>query len=179
MWRLMEGFVDLLDAWVDKGTAPPPTKSDWMELGDADRNGVNENEAIATPEVACPLGVYHPFPPGRGRDGGGTTAWVPFDGKGEEPFDGRFERGDGPPHLELTPFVDMNRNGFRDFRETVTQAWRRLGLLKPAEHLTRARYVECTQSAVARLRKDGFISEKVGAYYLEQARSGAWAEWVR
>lgn len=49
--RLKEGFVDLLDAWVDKGTPAPPIKSDWMELGGADKDGVNENEAIAAPEL--------------------------------------------------------------------------------------------------------------------------------
>ena len=37
MSKLMERFIDMLDAWVDKGVAPPPTRSDWTVLGDVDR----------------------------------------------------------------------------------------------------------------------------------------------
>ena len=61
--RLMDALIDRLDDWVEKGIAPPPTKTDWLELGDVDGDGVNENEAIALPEVACPLGLYYPHPP--------------------------------------------------------------------------------------------------------------------
>src|SRR5262249_22043002 len=53
-------MFDMLDAWVDKGTPPPPTRSDWKELGDADRDGVIENPGLSLPEIACPLGVYYP-----------------------------------------------------------------------------------------------------------------------
>src|SRR5467141_2272995 len=59
---LVASFLDILDRWVEKGEAPPPTRSDLLELGDADRDNVNENPAIALPEVACPLGVYYTFP---------------------------------------------------------------------------------------------------------------------
>src|SRR5205823_13505526 len=31
--KLMDRFIDMLDAWVDKGTAPPPTHSDDPSLG--------------------------------------------------------------------------------------------------------------------------------------------------
>jgi len=177
LWRLMEGFIDLLDAWVDRGVAPPPTRSDWAELGDVDRDGLVENDALALPEVACPLGVYYPFPPPSGRPG--LTGFVPFDVRGEEPFDGRSSRREGEPHVGLGTFVDMNRNGFRDYRESVTQAWRRLGLLKPAESFSRARYVGCVLGVVTRLTGERFISEKIGRFYVEQARSGPWPEWVR
>ena len=59
----MDALIDRLDDWVEKGIAPPPTKTDWLELGDVDGDGINENEAIALPEVACPLGLYYPHPP--------------------------------------------------------------------------------------------------------------------
>lgn len=38
--NLMDGFIDLLDNWVERGVAPPPTMSSWRELGDADKDDV-------------------------------------------------------------------------------------------------------------------------------------------
>jgi hypothetical protein len=146
--RMMERFVDLLDAWVERGAAPPPTRSDWPELG-------VENPALAFPEVACPLGVYYSYP----ESTSGATAFAAFDGRGIEPLDGK------------KVFVDMNRNGVWDYRETATDAWRRLGLLQKAETLTTDRYVACVQRAAESLRKDGFFSDATAAGYVERARA--------
>ena len=151
--QMMERFVDLLDGWVEKGAAPPPTRSDWPELGDADRDGVLENPALAFPEVACPLGVYYSYP----ESTSGTTAFAAFTGKGIEPLDAK------------KVFVDMNRNGVWDYRETPTEAWRRLGLLQKNETLTRERYVACVRRAADQLRRDGFFSDKTAASYIDRA----------
>jgi len=70
-------------------------------------------------------------------------------------------------------FVDMNKNGRRDKRETVTQAWRRRGLLKAGETFSRAKYVECVQSTAAKLRKENLITEKVANLYVEDAKKEA------
>lgn len=155
--RMMDRFIDMLDAWVDRGAAPPPSRSDLPDIGDADRDGIVEHPALAMPEVACPLGVYAQYPPSGG--GAGTTFFVPFTGEGLEPLDGR------------RVFVDMNGNGVWDFRETPTQAWRRLGLLQKSEELTRDKYVACVQAAAETLRKDGFFSDKTAAWYIDQAKS--------
>jgi hypothetical protein len=158
--RMMDRFVDMLDAWVDRGVAPPPTRSDWAELGDADGDGTIEHAALAFPEVACPLGVYHQYPPSTGASGTGSTTFAPFTGAPAlEPLDGR------------RVFVDMNRNGVWDFRETPTEAWRRLGLLAKGEELTRDRYSACVQSAAEQLRKDGFFSERTALWYVTQAKT--------
>ncbi len=157
--KMMDRFIDMLDAWVDKGVAPPPTRSDWAELGDADRDGRIEHPALAFPEVACPLGVYFQYPPSGGADGVGSTFFAAFTGTGLEPLDGR----------QL--FADMNRNGVWDFRETPTQAWRRLGLLRTEEELTPEKYAACVQAAAAALRKDGFFSEKTAERYAQQAKT--------
>jgi hypothetical protein len=179
MWRLMEGFVDMLDAWVDHGITPPPTRADWAELGDSNRDGVNENTAIQLPEVACPLGVYYPFPPPQGNVG--YTAFAAFDGTGEEPFDGRAikKAENNYPHIAVATFADMNLNGFRDFRETVSQAWHRLGLLRPNQKINKERYVRCIENSVNQLTSQRFISEKVGKYYIDQARSTDLPDWVK
>ena len=153
--KMMERFVDLLDAWVERGVAPPPTRSDWAELGDADRDGTIENPALAFPEVACPLGVYYSYP----ESTSGTTAFAAFTGKALEPLDAK------------KVFVDMNRNGVWDYRETPTEAWRRLGLLRPSETLTSERYVACVQRAAEQLRNDGFFSAATAASYIERARA--------
>jgi hypothetical protein len=147
--RIEDGIYDLLDNWVDKGVAPPPTRSDVKELGLG-------GEALDPPENACPLGQYYPFP--HAHTQGSVTGFAPYDGKSLEPLDGR------------GVFVDMNKSGVRDRVETVTEAWRRLGLLKPGESFSREKYVGCYQSATAKLRKENFITEKVEAKYLEDAQ---------
>ena len=63
----------------------------------------------------------------------------------------------------------MNQNGYRDFRETVTQAWLRLGLLKPGEKFNREKYTACVQEAVESVKREGFITSKTGDFYLKQA----------
>jgi hypothetical protein len=153
--KAMDRFIDMVDAWADKGAAPPPTHSDWAELGDANRDGVVEYPALAFPEIACPLGVYFSYP----ESTSGTTSFAAFTGDGLEPLDGK------------KVFVDLNRNGVWDYRETPTQAWRRLGLLQKTEDLTREKYTACVQSAAERLRSEGFFSEKTAAWYIEQAKT--------
>jgi hypothetical protein len=152
MSKLMDRFIDMLDAWVEKGAAPPATRSDWAELGDANRDGTIENPGIAFPEVACPLGVYFPHP----NSTSGSTSFAAFTGnKDLEPLDGN------------KVFVDMNRNGIWDFRETPEDAWRRLGLLQKGESLTREKYVACVRDAAERLRKDGFFSDRSAQFYVD------------
>ncbi|HVL69732.1 MAG TPA: alpha/beta hydrolase domain-containing protein [Vicinamibacterales bacterium] len=155
MSRLMDRFIDLLDAWADTGKAPPETRSDWAVLGDADGDGVIEHPALAFPDVACPLGVYYPYPNTRS----GTTAFAPFTGEGLEPLDAE------------NVFADMNRNGIWDLRETPTQAWQRLGLLRRGETLTREAYTSCVTQAADRLVQDGFFSPATAAWYVEQAKT--------
>jgi hypothetical protein len=65
----------------------------------------------------------------------------------------------------------MNRNGVWDYRETPTQAWRRMGLLQRTETLTREKYVACVQSAADLLRKEGFISATTAEGYASRARA--------
>src|SRR5262249_14350038 len=153
--KVMDRFIDMIDAWADRASAPPPTHSDWPELGDVNHDGTIEYPALAFPEIACPLGVYFPYP----ESTSGTTSFPAFTGEGLEPLDGR------------KVFVDMNRKGVWDGRETPTQAWRRLGLLQESEELTRDKYVACVQRAAERLRREGFFSDKTAAAYVEQART--------
>lgn len=154
-----DSLLDRLDAWVEKDVSPPPTKSDLMELAGANKDGVIKNPAIALPEVACPLGVYYIFPPGvdPGRRGGQETAFARFDGVNLEPLDARGQ------------FVDMNGNGVRDKRETVTQAWQRLGLLKAGQKLTQALYAGCVKAAASRLVNEGLLPKRAGEHYIEKA----------
>jgi len=151
--KAMDRFIDLLDAWVDKGTAPPPTHSDDPTVGGTRADGSVERPALAFPELACPLGVYYGYP----GSTAGATAFAAFTGTGIEPLDGN------------DVFVDMNGNGVWDYRETPTQAWRRLGLLKADEALTREKYVACVTGAANRLRDEGFFSGKTAAAYAQQA----------
>ncbi len=155
--RIIDALIDVLDNWVEKDIAPPPSKSDWFELGDVDGDGVIENEAIALPEVACPMGLYYQYPPSRGEGGIGWTGFASFDGQSLEPLDGR------------GVFVDMNLNRYLDHRESVDQAWHRLGLLKPGEKFSRSKYQACVEGAVDKLRQEKLITERVAARYIQQA----------
>jgi len=155
--RIMDALIDVLDNWVERDIAPPPSKSDWFELGDLDGDGVIENEAIALPEVACPLGLYYQYPPGRGESGISRTGFASFDGQSLEPLDGR------------GVFVDMNLNRYLDHRESVDQAWHRLGLLKPGETFSRSRYQACVEAAVDKLKQEKLITERVATHYIQQA----------
>jgi hypothetical protein len=147
-------MFDVLDAWVDKGVTPPPTRSDWEELGDTDRDGAIENAGLGLPEVACPLGVYYST-----TSTSGSILFAPFTGTGLEPLD------------QNKVFVDMNRNGVWDYRESPARAWRRLGLLQPKEELTRDKYVGCIQAAAEKLKQDGFFTEKTVAGYVARAKT--------
>ena len=162
---LFDALIDRLDLWVEKDVPPPPTMSDFAELGGRNSEGTIKNPAVALPEVACPLGVYYVFPvyyallPGldAARRGGQETAFAVFDGTNMEPLDSR------------GVFVDMNGDGVPDKRETVSQAWRRLGLLKSGQKLTQAVYSSCVNTAASKLVKEGLLPKKVGEYYVEQA----------
>jgi hypothetical protein len=151
--RLMDAAIDLLDNWVEKGVAPPPSRSDVPGIAAL-------TDGIALPEIACPLGEYYAFPQLRGVDGGvGSTGFAPYDGKSLEPLNGQLM------------LVDMNKDGKRNVRESVTEAWRRIGLLKSGETFSRDKYVACVQSAIAKLRKDSFLTEKSANAYVEEARA--------
>jgi hypothetical protein len=153
--KAMDRFIDLLDAWVDKGTAPPPTHSDDPTLGGTNADGAIAHPALALPEIACPLGVYYGYP----GSTAGTTAFAAYTGTGIEPLDAN------------DVFVDMNRNGVWDYRESPTQAWTRLGLLNRGETLTRERYVSCVEKAASHLRDERFVSAKTVAAYTDKAKT--------
>jgi len=151
---LMEGAINLLDAWVADGVAPL-SRSDYPPIGDVNSDGAIDNPAISYPEVACPLGVFYPYP----RSGSGATSWAAFTGKGIEPRD------------EHGVFVDMNGNGLWDFRETPAEAWHRLGLLEHGEELTQHRYVDCVGDAAATLADAGLFDPETVAEYVRRAQS--------
>lgn len=157
---IFDALTDRMDAWVEKDVPPPATKTDMVEPGAANKNGNGKSSAVALPEVACPLGVYYIFPPALdpGRRGGQETAFAAFDGTNMEPLDSR------------GVFVDMNGDGVRDKRETVSQAWQRLGLLKPGHKLTQAAYASCVNAATSKLVKEGLLPKKVGEFYAERAK---------
>ena len=172
--RFTDAVFDLLDNWVDKGIAPPASRADapFKETPYTSRGGwayprekpnvagPGTSEGIEMPETACPLGVYYAWPAWHNSwSGEGLTGFAAFDGKSMEPFDGDVR------------FVDMNFDGKRDKRETVTEAWRRLGLLKPNETFNQDRYVACVQAAVAKLQKDKFITDKFAQEYIQEAKT--------
>ena len=166
---LMEGFIDLLDNWVENGVAPPPNRSEWRVLGDPNGDNVVENPAIDMPEVACPLGMFHIYENGSAS---GSTGFTYFSGVGLEPLDGRGEFRSNPDTVNVAAgFVDLNRNQYRDFVETVGEAWQRIGLLKPNEPFTRDKYVACVEQTAKGLVDQKFFMPRTLNIYKERART--------
>ncbi len=169
--RLMDGFMDILDAWVENGTKPPDTKSDWTVLSPPDKDGLRKNAALRMPEIACPTGVYYQFPPSAGLSGQGITGFASFTGNGLEPLDGRgpVKEPNSSSDNYYFGFVDMNRNATRDAVESMTEAWQRLGLISPDSKFSRSAYTACVQKSVNALAKEKFISPKTVKLYMDQA----------
>ena len=87
---------------------------------------------------------------------------------GKQPLVARF--GGIPLKRQKNAFIDMNRNGIWDRRESVPEAWRRLGLLRPGQGFTREVYVACVTAAANKLQQDGFFSAATARRYGELAR---------
>jgi hypothetical protein len=163
--NLMEGFIQILDAWADKGIAPPPDHADYAELGDVDQDNIIENGPLQLPDIACPLGVHHIWSTPRGSQS--STGFTAFSGKGLEPIDRRGRVG--KDIFSFYNYVDMNNNTYRDHIETMTEAWKRLGLIKPSETFSRAAFQSCVQASADKLLKDRFLTPKVAKWYVDQA----------
>jgi hypothetical protein len=151
---IMDALVDRLDQWVVSSKEPPPSRAEIPLLG-------GKSESVALPEIACPLGVYHIFPEvlGDSLRGSQETAFAAFDGVNPEPLDAKGR------------LVDMNGNGVRDQRDSVEQAWRRLGLLKANESFSRVKYVACVTQAATALAKEGLLPARLVNHYVRKAQS--------
>jgi hypothetical protein len=185
---IMDALIGRLDAWVEKNEAPPPSRSDWDYLrverlalapgmpsgiaksrwlgmadaggkrgagSDGDNSGRFER-CRRTARNCVPSRRLPRLPAERGCPWCGHHVICAIRRAESEPIDGR------------GVLVDMNSNGSRDGRETVTQAWRRLGLLKSDEGFNRSKYVECVRAAVSGLKSDGLVTEKAANAYIEQ-----------
>ena len=180
---VFDALIDTLDQWVEKGVEPSPTRSGIPMLGDADGNGGIENSAVQLPEVACPIGVFIEYAEGTPRPG--RTTFVPYLKEPHQVINADAEdlpSGFDPDWLEPLDargyMVDMNKNGARDTRESITQAWQRrmregekYGGLAAGEILTHLRYVECVSQVTADLVKENLLSEMARTFYIRNARN--------
>lgn len=174
-------IIDVLDKWVEAGIEPPPTRSDAYDLGDINKDGLNENPAIELPEIACPLGVYYEFAEGLKNPGQtGFAAYLrePHQAlnSNTEPIPADYDKAWLEPLDSRGYFLDMNKNGVRDTRDSIAQAWRRrmaggekYGTLGFNETLTHARYVSCVTAVATDLAKQHLLSEVAPADYIKKA----------
>ncbi|HLH24264.1 MAG TPA: alpha/beta hydrolase domain-containing protein [Chloroflexota bacterium] len=158
---LIYALAERLDAWVERGEAPPASKADAPGF----------DPALALPEVACPLGEYYAGPAGfSGNAAAQRTAFAAYDGASLEPV-----------NADTGAFIDMNDNRLQDLRETVDAAWQRLGLLPAGQPFTPERYATCLSAAASDLVAEGLLPSWASVWYPSQAaalleRSGArWA----
>ncbi|MEE2840292.1 MAG: alpha/beta hydrolase domain-containing protein [Acidobacteriota bacterium] len=178
---VFDALIVALDQWVEKGVEPSPTRSGSPLLGDVDGDGSIENSAVELPEVACPIGVFIEYAEAAPRPG--RTTFVPYLRQPRHIINADAEdlpAGFDPEWLEPLDargyMVDMNQNGARDTRESITQAWQRrmregerYGTLASRETLTHAHYVECVSRVTGDLVKENLLSEMARTYYLRNA----------
>ena len=89
-----------------------------------------------------------------------------------EPLDGRGEFRSSMDTVNVSHgFVDMNGNNYRDFVETATEAWQRVGLLKPNEAFNRERFVQCVRESSTKLVEEKFFMPRTLDNYLQKART--------
>jgi len=173
---VFDALIDVLDLWVDQGVEPPPTKTD-PHKSDPSSPKAGETTSIRLPEIACPTGIYYEFPAGARRVGvTGFQAYLDdfpptprtdpsdFDEELLEPMDRR-----GYP-------VDMNHNGIRDRRETLTEAWKRrrkegkkYGTLEEDESFTHAHYVTCVTAVARELFEERLLSRSAMLDYIQKS----------
>lgn len=173
---IFDALIDVLDLWVDQGIEPPPTRSDLLNQGDSDP-GRKEISGIQLPEIACPQGVFYEFP--RGTDRVGVTGFATYLQGPPAPSQGnslnREEERLEPMDRRGYP-VDMNHNGIRDRRETLTEAWRRrhtegekYGTLADNEVFTDARFTSCVRGVAEKLFEQRLLSRHAMLDYIQRA----------
>ena len=72
--------------------------------------------------------------------------------------------------------MDMNHNGIRDRRETLTEAWQRrrkegenFGILAQDEAFTQTHYLNCVRSVATELFEQRFLSRSAMLDYIQKA----------
>ena len=174
MSGMFDALIEALDRWVDQGIEPSPTRSDAQFLGD--------QPAVQLPELACPTGIYIEYSQEAPQPG--RTTFVTYMEQSRLSINADvFELPSGydPEWLEPVDrrgyLVDMNKNGVRDTRESIKQAWQRrwregerYGVLAPGEELTHEHYVNCIAQVTSDLVKENLLSRLSERYYVRMAQ---------
>ncbi|HEY3866887.1 MAG TPA: hypothetical protein VGM10_00980 [Actinocrinis sp.] len=146
---LMQSVIPMLNAWVTKATAPPPSIAG--PPGDT-----SVNQQLQLPDIACPMGIRYPWPY---PDGGPTeTGFVPYgNGTTLEPINSQ------------GVLVTVNGAGYRTTLPSLDQAWAQLGLIGRGQSVTAHTYQQCVAHAAAGLQAQHLLSAAAVAQYTDQA----------
>ena len=174
MSGLFDALIEALDQWVEQDIEPSPTRSDAPFLGD--------HRAVQLPEMACPTGIYIEYSqevPQPGR-----TTFLPYLERKRPSINADvMELPSGYDSDWLEPLdrrgylVDMNKNGVRDTRENIEQAWQRrwregerYGVLAPGEEFTHQHYLNCVAQVTSDLVQENLLSKMGEKYYVSMAQ---------
>ncbi len=174
MSGLFDALIETLDRWVEEGVEPSPTRSDAQFLGD--------HPAVQLPEMACPTGIYIEYSQEAPQPG--RTTFVTYMEQSRLSINAdvfELPAGYDPAWLEPVDrrgyLVDMNKNGVRDTRESIKQAWQRrwregerYGALAPGEEFTHQSYVDCVTQVTSDLVKENLLSTMGESYYVRTAQ---------
>lgn len=173
---VFDALIEVLDLWVDQAVEPPPTRSDSLNPGLAGSEE-EKHTSIRLPEVACPTGVYYEFPAGVLRVGvTGFQAYLDSLPPGYRTDPSNFAEELLEPMDRRGYPVDMNHNGIRDRRETLTEAWQRRqregekhGTLENDETFTHAHYLNCVRGVATELFEQRLLSRSAMLDYIQKA----------
>jgi hypothetical protein len=148
MGSLIQAAIPVVQDWVTRGTPPPASITG--RPGSASRS-----TELLLPPVACPAGDRYPWPAPAGA--ASQTGYAPFDGTSDEVVNSQ------------GALVDVNGDGVRDTMPTITQQWRRLGLVPAGRSVTRQVYVSCVRHDVDTLVRERLLTPAAGVSYVALA----------
>jgi hypothetical protein len=148
MGALIQAAIPIVENWVTRGTAPPPSIT-------GPPGTSNLSQEVRLPPLACPTGYRYPWPAPAGA--ASETGFVPFDGTTDEVVNSQ------------GALVDVNGDGVRDAMPTIDQEWRHLGLLRPGQTVTRQTFVSCVRQDVTSLTADRLLTPAAAATYVQLA----------
>jgi len=88
----------------------------------------------------------------------------------------RFKKGVVQGSKFKVPKAHDDKNDFRTF---YVQAWRRIGLLKNHESMSRSKYVECITRAANAIAREGLLPARMVNYYASKAKRAPIGQPVR
>jgi hypothetical protein len=156
MGVLIQAAIPVVQDWITRGTKPPAPIT-------GPPGSTSPSQELRLPPLACPTGYHYPWPAPAGA--ASETGYVPFDGKTPEVVNSQ------------GALVDVNGDGVRDAMPSMTQEWRKLGLIRQGQTVTRQSFVSCVQQVTSALARNRLLTPAGAAAYVNSANEFPTLPW--